>query len=292
MYLGACTKDSFSRAIKVQPFSEIRAKQRALALKQSYVNSIIQRMREQDSEREMANKIIKDQKELERRSFEEIVIDHFAPFIGKSTEEIASVLGIEYGKDVKHYNALMTRKILGVERRALELERAEVTIRSIKLEVDGGMKESVSFPAFDPVLLEKEVDWETSSIRKMFERRFLFVIYQLRPDGKKILKKVMFWTMPHSDLEEVRKVWEETVRRIKQKRYEDLPKMTDNHVSHIRPHGRNAQDKVRAPDGSMVRKQCFWLNAKYVAQQVGAEAHVVGKQSKLSSAESESHIIG
>lgn len=281
LYLRACTKDSRSRANKVQPFSPIRAKQRALSLKPSYIDSIIERMREQDSERELANKAIKDFEELKRKSFEKIVLERFEPYIGKSTEEIAITLGISYGFNVKHYNDLLTRRILGVKDKVLEFERAEVTIRSIKLEADGRLVESVSFPAFDPIALSKEDDWEGSTVREMFERRFFFVIYQMGADEKKYLKKVMFWTMPQKDLQEVQKIWTETVIRIRQGRFEDLPKMKENPVSHIRPHGRNAQDRVMAPDGTMVKKQCFWLNARYIAEQVGAELYVDRKQSKL-----------
>lgn len=291
LYLGACTKGSCSLDTRIQPFSSTRAKQRALSLKQSYVDSIIERMRRKVTLRDHTNLVVKDPEELKRRTFEELVLDRFRPYLGKSSDMIARELDITYGPNVKHYNDLMTRRILGVKDKVLEFERANITIRSIKLEATGKLVESISFPAFDPVVLSKESDWETSTVRSMFERRFFFVVYQLGPDGTRYLKKVMFWTMPHKDLLEVQKVWAETVARINQGRYEDLPKMHDNPVSHIRPHGRNAQDKVMAPDGSMVMKQCFWLNARYVAEQVGAEAFVDLRQSKLPSADSGSVTI-
>jgi DNA mismatch repair protein MutH len=291
LYLGACTKGSSSLSTRRQPFSSIPAKQRALSLKQSYVDSIIERMGRRTAQIDRSDLIVKDPDELRRRTFEDIVLDRFAPYLGKSTDAIAKELGIAYGPNVKNYNDLMTRRILGVKDKVLEFKRANITIRSIKLEADGRLVESVSFPAFDPIALSKEDDWDESSVKEMFERRFFFVVYQLGPDGTKYLKRVLFWTIPHKDLQEVRKVWATTVERIRQGRYEDLPKIKDNPVSHIRPHGRNAQDKVIAPDGSMVRKQCFWLNAKYVAEQVGAERYVDLGQSKLPSGERGSIII-
>lgn len=291
LYLGACTKGRCSLDTRKQPFSPIRAKQRALSLKQSYVDSIIERMEQRDAQKDLSNLIIKDSAELKSRTFEEIVIDRFRPYIGKSTDEIAKELDIKYGQNVKNYNDLMTRRILGVKDKVLEFKRANISIRSIKLEADGKLRESVSFPAFDPIALSEEDDWDDSSVKDMFERRFFFVVYQIGSNGAKYLKKVLFWTIPHKDLMEVRKVWMETVHRIRQGRYEDLPKMRDNPVSHIRPHGRNNQDKVLAPDGSMVKKQCFWLNAKFVAEQVGAEASVDNRQSKLHYVENGSAII-
>jgi hypothetical protein len=48
----------------------------------------------------------------------------------------------------------------------------------------------------------------------------------------------------------------------------DLPKQAENPVAHVRPHGRNAADKLPLPDGRMMTKQCFWLNNSYVANQI------------------------
>lgn len=48
----------------------------------------------------------------------------------------------------------------------------------------------------------------------------------------------------------------------------DLPKQSESEVAHVRPHGRNAQDKLPLPDGRMMTKQCFWLNHGYLERQI------------------------
>lgn len=281
LYLGACTKDACSRASRTQPFSPTKAKQRAFSLKQSYVNSVIERIRLRDEVEDLSNKVIKDPEELAQRSFEQLVEDRFQPFLHKTVDEIVEGFGLPYKRNAKDYNALLTRRILGVKDRVKEFEMADVMVRSILLETKGGLKESVSFPAFDYLELAKEDDWDTSSVKQMFERRFFFVVYQKRPDGIRELSKVMFWSMPAKDLSEVEKVWRDATDKVRKGRYDELPRISDSPVSHIRPHGRNAQDKVIAPDGSMVLKRSFWLNAKYVAEQVGAGPWSDHKQSKL-----------
>lgn len=45
-------------------------------------------------------------------------------------------------------------------------------------------------------------------------------------------------------------------------------KSSESRVAHVRPHGRNSNDKLPLPDGRMMTKQCFWLNGSYIAQQV------------------------
>ncbi len=99
--------------------------------------------------------------------------------------------------------------------------------------------------------------------------------------------------MPVNDIEnEVRIVWERTnyilnnelVLNIKNNRVKNnFPKMSDNIISHVRPHARDrtvtnplpssTKILIDSSDGSVdlsylsgneFTKQCFWLNSKYV----------------------------
>ncbi len=272
-YLGACTKGRTAKSNwRQQPFSNKKAKGRAFSLKASYVNSMIERMIGRGDAEPIENKVVKDPIELKDRTFEEIVLGRFEPFIGRTTDDIAQELGITARKQTKNFNDLVTKAILKVKDRVIEFEKADIIVKSIVLETSGRLKESVSFPAFDYIELMKETDWETSKIREMFERRFFFVVYQKRSDDARLLTKVMFWSLPIKDLLEVKKVWQTTRKAIREGRYADLPKMSDNPVSHIRPHGRNALDVVPTPDGGVTMKRCFWLNAKYVEGQIEGKA--------------------
>lgn len=291
LYLRACTKAASSKDRRPQPNSSRMAKPRAFSLRPTYVDSIIERIRQRDIANELADSVVKSPEELIERTFEQLVEEKFQPYLGRTVEDIASELGLSYDPTTKQYNALITKGILGVKRKAVEFERAGVAIKSILLEKDGRLKESISFPAFSYVELDREDDWDSSATKEMFEQRFFFVIYQRDHRGEKILKKVMFWTMPSNDLLEVEKVWRRAKECIRKGRYDDLPKIRDNDVSHVRPHGRNKEDKVEAPDGSMVIKRCFWLNAKYVERQISSESHNDYVQSKLPSDDSGSFII-
>ena len=87
----------------------------------------------------------------------------------------------------------------------------------------------------------------------------------------------MFWNIPIEDLAEVRKVWQNTVEIINQGvkltstargMSSNLPKQSESRVAHVRPHGKNANDKLPLPDGRMMTKQCFWLNSGYLKGQI------------------------
>ena len=48
----------------------------------------------------------------------------------------------------------------------------------------------------------------------------------------------------------------------------NLPKKSESTVAHVRPHGRDGDDRLPLPDGRMMTKQCFWLNNSYIAEQI------------------------
>ena len=53
-----------------------------------------------------------------------------------------------------------------------------------------------------------------------------------------------------------------------------FPKKTENRISHVRPHARNAKDTYQLPvedkftKMTEYTKHCFWLNASYVKDEI------------------------
>jgi len=53
-----------------------------------------------------------------------------------------------------------------------------------------------------------------------------------------------------------------------------FPKKTENRISHVRPHAKNAADTYDLPIADKLTgvtkytKQCFWLNANYVRDEI------------------------
>ena len=91
-YLGACTKGANAQSVRKQPFSEIPAKQRAYSFKQGYVNHIIASIANEPTE--IYGKLIPSVAVAKKKTIEEIVIEKFKPFYGKTEEEIVKSLKI------------------------------------------------------------------------------------------------------------------------------------------------------------------------------------------------------
>tara|TARA_R100000935_G_scaffold27288_2_gene47446 strand:+ start:25218 stop:26603 length:1386 start_codon:yes stop_codon:yes gene_type:complete len=284
-YLGACTKGSTAlKSFRDQPFNEEQAKQRAYSLKQGYVNHIIANIAQEETA--VYGKIIEQPEILDKvRSIEEIVILKFHPFYGKSAEQIEKELGLELNKNAKSYFANLTNAILGLElgQKIEEFEKADIQVKTIRLKENDLPKEDISFPTFEYQEL-LETDWEDSDFNNILESKFFFVFYQFEGENL-ILRKVKFWNMPHSDILTAKKVWEEMVITVsngeivkevtkKGVRKTYFPKKTENRVSHVRPHARNAADTYELPVADKLTglteytKHCFWLNASYVRDEI------------------------
>ena len=284
-YLGACTKGSTAlKSFRDQPFNEEQAKQRAYSLKQGYVNHIIANIAQEETA--VYGKIIEQPEILEKvRSIEEIVILKFHPFYGKSAEQIEKELGLELNQNSKSYFANLTNAILGLQlgQKIEEFEKADIQVKTIRLKENDLPKEDISFPTFEYQELV-ETDWEDSDFKNILESKFFFVFYQFEGENL-ILRKVKFWNMPHSDILTAKNVWEEMVKTVsngeivkevteKGVRKTYFPKKTENKVSHVRPHARNAEDTYDLPVADKLTglkeytKHCFWLNASYVKDEI------------------------
>lgn len=257
-YLGACTKGADSSTVREQPFSEIPAKQRAFSLKQNYLNYILQ------------EKIIGAESEIQSivekgKTISDTVSDKLSPFIGMSDKQILSEFGLKINKKAKQYKRMLANIMLGVPTRKVEeFEKANITMRVITLEKSGKLKESISFPYFDYKEIVKQ-KWDDSEFANLLEEnKFLFIIFKKQENGSIVFKGFKFWNFPAEDLVEAEKVWNQTRLAVKKGEYSSLPRISDNPVAHVRPHGRNGMDKIATPQGTMEMKRCFWLNADYI----------------------------
>ena len=286
-YLGACTKGANASSVRKQPFSEILAKQRAYSFKQGYVNHIIASIAGET--KEVYGKLIHSTKEAKKKTIEEIVIEKFKPYYGKTIEEILDKTGVNLNTSAKSFYANLTKAVLGIElsKEIEEFEKAEIQVKTIRLKENNLPKEDMSFPTFKYEEILNET-WEDSDFKNILEHKFLFVFFQFK-GNELILRKVKFWNMPYSDLLEVEKVWTKTQQIVakgeivkgyktdkngKVSRETNFPNKEFSSISHVRPHARDASDTYPLPIQDKLTKEneytkhCFWLNNSYVRDEI------------------------
>lgn len=275
LYLAACTKGATAASVRQQPFSDILAKQRAYSLKSSYMTRILNQYIFGNDEDEH---IIKDWRLLRHVTFEEYVVDQLRPYHGMTQRELKGRFGVE--STAKSLNAVLLSRMLGIEgdvANTQEFKNANIIPKTIRVQRNGKIKESMSFPTFRFTEIIEQT-WEESDLREYLEpTKFMFVIFVENEDGEYEFDRVKFWNIPAEDLEEVQRVWEKTVDVINAGveltfdgtcTRNNLPKQSESPVAHVRPHARDSKDTYPLPDGREMPKQCFWLNNSYIEQQI------------------------
>lgn len=261
--LAACPKGSKAgKELRKQPNGP-PAQQRAFSFKPAFVSVLARAVLDQQAA--AREHIVEDPSELERRRFEEVVLGRLNAYSGMTVEEIRRLVDPDMTLSGKARFADLTRRMLGVRsRRIAEFDAAGIELRTVRVEGSGRVRESASFPAFRMRELVRQ-SWRDSDLRNQLTRRLLFV-FLVGPKDAPRFSHAAFWSLTEEDLEEARRVWVETVRRIRQGRVRGLPKKSFSSLVHVRPHGRNSLDVDEAPDGQKVTKQCFWLDSSYLAK--------------------------
>ncbi|MCX4369038.1 MAG: MutH/Sau3AI family endonuclease [Duncaniella sp.] len=296
-YLGAVTKGSKAGAeMRQQPFSDIPAPQRAYSLKSAYLGSILldtmtrpefmsgmkmtdkqrKNLLKRKAELESAVKSLKDYKEGE--SFEQLIERRFSSFYGMSINEISQRLGVEITLNPKAVGPRTCRAILGVKAaKVAEFEKANIQMKTIRLQSSGALKESMVFDTISYLNLVSETTWEDSVLYQTLTQRFLFVVFTKAKnkksqngkivkgeEGDAVLTKVFFWTMPHEDLEIARMVWQDTKAKVEAGVYDSFIKISNDMICHVRPKAKDSSDLTPTPQGFMGPKRAFWLNREYI----------------------------
>lgn len=290
MYLGACTKGATAEKSIVPQFygKHIPARKRAFCFKNSYMTYVLNHYIVGNKNDE---KIIKDSSEIKDKSFGELLIDKLSVYTGKIDYEIAQQYSINI--ENKGYRAMLAYAMLGVKgNKAEEFIKANIEVKTIRLDKKGRNPEHFRLHDFDFIELANQ-DWEDSDLYEQLEgTQFLLVVYQETNEGI-VYVGSQLWHMNSEQIEIVHQGWEAVKRKlnagvtltVEEKEngnvvvHNDLPKITDNPIFHIRPHQQQAYYRLKdgqeygkgtvsngrqLPDGQYMPTHSYWLHGKFI----------------------------
>lgn len=200
-----------------------------------------------------------------------------------TTEELKQKLGIE--KDSKNLNRVIFNKVIRLssnkEKLSALIEQCSCVIKTVNLEWNNLLKESMSLSTFKFDEIYSEV-WESSKLYKFFsDNIFVFVVFKKDIKGSK-LEDIKVWKMPESILNSgVKETWCLTQNLIKSGKivnYVDkrnryityFPTSSETKYIHVRPHAQNRDDTFDLPvpdkltGKTKFMKHSFWLNSNFV----------------------------
>lgn len=172
MYLGACTKGATAEKSTVPQYygDKIPARKRAFCFKNSYMTYVLNHYIAGSPSN---NSLLKNASVIKEKSFEEILEDIVMKYIGMSDKELCDRFGREYNNNKAQWNDLAC-KILGIrDEHADEFEKANIKVKTIRVEENNVIRENMSFPPFKFMDLINE-DYEEASLHEYFDQTRLF----------------------------------------------------------------------------------------------------------------------
>ena len=282
LYLGACRKGQKGDALRKQPYSIEKAVGRAFSLKPAYMRTILEWALKSGKnhlnmlEPELSSLVSAE--DLQTRSFEDIVLSRFAPYIGMDYHTIAKKLKIDISNTPKNMFATIASAI-ACQGRAFNVNKTEeflkagMMMKAIRVQANGNIKEAMAFENIDYKEVYDNDEWIESRLYEIFSSRFLFVVFkeQHKGQGDYLLEKIFFWTMPQADLNVAEEYWEHIRQNVLEDHvdHEYFWKESTNMNFHVRPKGAKSSDRTANPLGegyAPCKKFCYWFNNKYITK--------------------------
>ena len=189
---------------------------------------------------------------------------------GKTIGALARRLKYEMGSNKSRAAHVLRRAIkLPAQSLPAPLKKVGLEFKTVPVGPDAHPFEAMSFRSFNPLELIDE-QWEDSDLLSCISNILIVPLYRQHKDmdvSKARVCQPLRWSVRDNDskdIQGIRREWDRYRDLIRDGRYAKLPGEGDTHFIHIRPKGRNNQDRVRMPDGGAMVRQCFWLNKKFL----------------------------
>lgn len=283
MYLGACRKGQKGETLMKQPNNpNVDAPRRAFCLKMAYMRTILDYIVK--SGNNAISNVPGTKSELvstdalRTHTFDDIILDRFKPFFKMDYAKIAKKKKVDISNNPKNKFAMIANAVASSVKcanvnRSEEFLKAGLTMKTIRVQANGNIKEAMSFENIDYIEVAECEEWIDSRLYELYSSRFMFVIFKEQNAGKEdyVLEDVFFWTMPQSDLEVAEEYWNHIKENIlsDQISEEYWWKSTDKKKFHVRPKAGRSTDLAPAPNGKKAKKFCYWFNNDYVCEIVG-----------------------
>ena len=280
MYLGACRKGQKGESLMKQPNNpDVDAPRRAFSLKMAYMRTVLDYVVQ--SGKDAVSNVAGVQSELvsttalRQHSFDDILLSRFNPFMRMSYKTIAKRKKVDISNNPKNKLAMIANAIAASAKcsnvnRSEEFLKAGLTMKTIRIQANGVIKEAMSFENIDYIEVAECEDWFDSRLYELYSSRFMFVVFKEQNTGKEdyILDDVFFWTMPQEDLDWAEVYWNHIKDNILANHISEKYwwKGADKKKFHVRPKAQKANNLAPTPNGGKAKKFCYWFNNDYVRE--------------------------
>ncbi|HIP12856.1 MAG TPA: hypothetical protein EYG73_09090 [Arcobacter sp.] len=281
---GGKDKNGKLKDLVIQPIQKYRndALKRSFALKQSFTN---QRWNELNKKIKYES-IIDSLHINEFDKFEDVILKNINKYEGKSIQELSNIFSLKISTRSKNQIATIIKKSIGfksVKSTIKEFEQLGIMVKTIKVRKNNNYPfEAISFQTMKLKELIEE-NWEESTFKEYINKILFVPVYSENKDstlGEKYIGKSFFWSPSIEEKSIIEREWNqyksevangqckvhEVVINSKKgfKEVSELSKESETTAIHMRPHGRDSNDRDVDSFGNSIVKQCFWLNKNFI----------------------------
>lgn len=207
----------------------------------------------------------------------------FKQYKEKTKRELMAIFNLD--STTKNINGIIVSRMFGIKGKLNQTDeflKTNIIPRTIRIQKNGSIKESMPFPAFKYTDIVKQ-NWEDSKLKEKIEKtKYMFFLFKENGDDY-IFKGIKLWNMPEPIIKSnVKNMWLKTKEVISKrnivkniingKRITNFPGMKENKYCHVRSHAIDSNDtnKLPTPDkftnSSKYTKHCFWINNTYLEE--------------------------
>jgi DNA mismatch repair endonuclease MutH len=275
-----------------QPNSTELALKRAFSLKRPFVNQFWESLNNPERFESISDVLdLSGEDNLEQE-----LLNKIERYVGKTIGSISKELNIPI-PNAKNAISIIINKIIGfhsTKSKIKEFEQAGILIKTIPIRMkDLKPYEAISFPAIK--FLEFEVEkWNDSLLSEQLTRIFFVPVSRNKSKGievkDRILERPFFWSPSVTEENTIVTEWLNyqsevcdgksniTKHHSKKGTYREitgLSKESNTDIIHMRPHGRDRQDRDEDSFGNSFVKHSFWLNKVFIKKL--AEQHLISR---------------
>lgn len=275
-YLGACPKgNKRDNSLVSQPFSSIKAMQRAYSFKPHYLKYLL-----------MKEEYKKKLKKLNLKKDDDIVsfiLQKIYPFINFNVRELCQKFNINYKTKQKHY--LILTKIFDTKSFSYieEFLKENIKIRTYTIKSNNVIQEDFPFIVVSPHEFEDNsgISFYDSELYNYFiNTKFIFIGFKKNKNNSTYILKISCFEFPEKYIKELKALWNDTKQKFRGdilfkfkkdkkgniKISNNLISKKDGHIGHIRPRAQDKNNEYLLPCDKKITRQCFWLNKEFVQE--------------------------
>jgi DNA mismatch repair protein MutH len=264
----------------VQKYSKY-AKCRAFSFKSDFTNQFWQEHIKPNS----FESIVDSLKLSYSDNYEDVLKKAISKYQGKTIGEIANEFNthVPGGKAAVPTIIKLAIGFKSVKSKIKEFEQLGIVVKTFPVNIEDMYPwQAVSFPALKVPEFTKE-NWENSTLLTQINK-ILFIPFSSNKRNSKAehrkLEQPFFWTPSIEEIQQIKSEWlmyqTQASKKLNifkkpgkyKKGYKEiitnLSKASETEIIHIRPHGRDSDDRDEDNFGTSIIKQSFWLNKEFL----------------------------